>query len=211
MKILIRVDQKCGKDEMIGKIKSLIDKYGKGIASFENPEDKNPHFHIWMETDSTVQSVRDKFKRMFEVSGNAEYSMSTKDGSLKYICKDGEIVYNNWFSDEEIRVAKESWVPDEEFKSKSKKKKSENSFLDIYNYVYEEYFASCQSSPDFWETGEHVIDYYQKNYKRHPSHYQLKPLVESLVRHYCYENKPDLYKRFRRQLVLESLGPMFKF
>ena len=73
-------------------------------VTFEKP-DTNPHYHIIIETDKLVNSVRNRITRHFQLTGSDRTVTVVKDTdkSLIYILKDGNIIFNNLLDDTRLK------------------------------------------------------------------------------------------------------------
>lgn len=228
MEFLIRLDQINDRTIMDPLISDFISLYGQGIAVHENPDNEcsNPHYHIWLFSSSKVQAIRDKFKRMFSVSGNAQYSInSKKSGDIKYLLKQSIpcIVFNNKFTQQEVDDNINKWQVKSEGKSEGKSRQGKA--RQVKASWYDELSQYCmQQMKDYnfqvntirsvaEEVAVHIQFYYLDKIKCEPNDFQLRCYVKSIVKWMVYEldNSPlkKSYKRYAEIRASEICGDMF--
>lgn len=106
--------------------------YSKCIVGFEHKDkkgkDTEPHYHIYFETDTIPDTIRNRFKRIMRIPAgqkgraNKYFALSLNWSRPEYVCKMGEIVYKKGYSDDEIaefvKVGAEKWLKEENLKEK---------------------------------------------------------------------------------------------
>jgi len=107
--------------------------YSKCIVAFERKDkkgkDTEPHYHIYFETDTIPDTIRNRFKRIMKIPAgqkgraNKYFALFSNWSRPEYVCKMGEIVYRKGYSDDEIdeliKVGAEKWLKEENLKEKT--------------------------------------------------------------------------------------------
>lgn len=117
----LRIDVKGDESELRKRVVEWSVNNGQAIGCYECPVgddgNANPHYHIWLRSKKTINTLRQSFKRIFPThKGNESYSLTAptdeKKPELHYIAK-GESVDENpviivntfGFSDDDIAKA----------------------------------------------------------------------------------------------------------
>lgn len=207
----LRADIRGDKDEFLKKVADWSVKYGPSIGCYESPGDINPHVHVWIQTESAERAVRENFKRYFPDNiGNDGYSLSSKDGELRYIAKgvrypevsDAEIFVNTRFTDAEIAEAHAlGW----ESKKKGKKKLNlkvsgtkantddeRDTTLNAITRNAKETEGSTLWS--YYDCFKFVTRWYRQNVGQMPQQHYGKSLVDGLYLNLGRESGPFVYR-----------------
>lgn len=143
----------------------------------ENKDGSNPHTHWYVESSTKKSTIRQRIRR-YVGRGNGNYSLKEVDERfppeyLRYITKDGRIVYHPNFDKDIINKAiKDDKELKKQLKDKRKDKKSEYKKLEEYvvklheeccEYFYSKnhYYPDMSSS----EILQYVIRYYKEKEK----------------------------------------------
>lgn len=184
------------------QIQTLLHRYGKFILTFETTN--KSHFHGFLESTKSINTIRDALKRTFNIKGSQLSVAICKDKSkyIPYILKDNNLQYNSLFSDEELQSYRDT-VIDYQSLHKGVSKSYFMRMLDAYlktPHEQAQYIAS-------W-----VFNYVRENPKE-LSHVILENYMFSL-QFYRYENNNNLsnHPRFRKyQVYKPTLPDVFDF
>lgn len=176
----VRID---GDLSISGEIIRAVNKYHLDTSfslyiSHEIPKEENPHYHILFYCEK-IEAFRKYLKRKLKIGGNSDYSISQckdKFKYLSYIMKDGNEIYKNGITDEELKLASDRVLKIQSEKGLSLTEKVFNhlEFLNI-DYTDEILFMSV------------VLKYFKENKLSYPqrhwmSQLRVKFLMESETR-----------------------------
>lgn len=124
-------------------------------------EDTNHHFHVALQTDSSVDSVRNKMNRFFLPKKNMTYCKVDNGRYSIYTVKCGNIIQNTLYSDSELaEVQAQSYTKKERPKSRTA------TLVDSFQPEIEEYqdydFGTCQRLTQSFD--DDMFDYFIQNY-----------------------------------------------
>lgn len=169
-------------------------KITKFICAFETKDkdgDKeclsNPHIHLHIKyancpTKQQLSTFMKQFKELNEHNGQLYYHKKAEDAakSLAYVIKDGDILMNKGYTEEEIEKA-------EERNEKIDKDKKSSAFMKIANRIRED--ETMFGNSDAADVMKYVFKLYTKEYKTELSMSRCKSLTYQVFIELGYMDK----------------------
>lgn len=124
-------------------------------------EDTNHHVHISLETDQSVDGTRNKMNRHFKPAKNMSYCKLDKGKYHIYTVKEGKIIYNNlWSEDQLLALQEESYC--KPTRNKTKTELAMESFEPTKGTAYDEQ-GLCNTTYPYFD--DECLIHWVRNYK----------------------------------------------